>query len=87
MDIKSLLKERNLPTLKSREEMKDILQREEYGYLPSVDFTMSVSEPTYIYGEFMCGNVEHSFVNMTIFKRYSYTIIIFFYFVSPRISR
>ena len=66
MDINTQLKERNLPNLLSREEMKDILQREEYGYLPSVDFTMSVSEPTYVYGEFMCGNVEHSYVTMTI---------------------
>ena len=33
--MKQLLKERNLPELKSREEMLEILQREEYGYLPA----------------------------------------------------
>ena len=32
--IKKILSERNLPDFKSREEMLDILQKEEYGYLP-----------------------------------------------------
>ena len=32
--INKLLFERNLPNLKSREEMLEILQREEYGYMP-----------------------------------------------------
>ena len=32
--MQNMLKERNLPELKSREEMLEILQREEYGYLP-----------------------------------------------------
>jgi len=32
--LQQLLKERNLPPLKSREEMLEVLQREEYGYLP-----------------------------------------------------
>lgn len=30
--LESVLKERSLPAFKSREEMKDILQREEYGF-------------------------------------------------------
>lgn len=34
MVIKDILKERNLPQFKSREEMLDILMREEYGYIP-----------------------------------------------------
>lgn len=33
--MKNLLNQRNLPGLKSREEMLEILQREEYGYLPA----------------------------------------------------
>lgn len=32
--MKEMLKARNLPALKSREEMLEILQRQEYGYLP-----------------------------------------------------
>ena len=64
--MKNELIKRNLPPLLSREEMADILQREEYGYLPSVDFEMTVSEPTSIYGEYQIGNVEHSFVTMEI---------------------
>ena len=33
--MKAMLNERKLPALKSREEMLEILQREEYGYLPA----------------------------------------------------
>ena len=57
---------RNLPSLLSKEEMVDILQREEYGYLPSVDFEVSVSDPIHVYGEYQLGNVEHSYVTMKI---------------------
>ena len=32
--ISKMINERNLPELLSKEEMIDILQREEYGYLP-----------------------------------------------------
>ena len=32
--IGKLISERNLPALKSREEMLEILQREEYGFVP-----------------------------------------------------
>ena len=36
--LKQDLKNRNLPKLLSREEMVEIIQREEYGYLPQNDF-------------------------------------------------
>lgn len=42
------LKKRNLPPLKSREEMMEILQREEYGYLPNVEYKLDVSDPIVI---------------------------------------
>ncbi len=60
------LKNRNLPPLKTREEMKEIMQREVYGYLPDVPFTFSVSEPVVIEDRYDCGNVEFSYVNMTL---------------------
>lgn len=60
------LKERKLPPLKSREEMKEIMQREVYGYLPDVPFTYSVSEPETVEERYCCGEVCFSFVNMTI---------------------
>lgn len=60
------LKKRNLPPLKSREEMKEIIQREVYGYLPDVPFTYSVSEPTVIDDRYCCGEVAFSYVDMTI---------------------
>ncbi len=44
--IKELLKERALPPLKSREEMIEILCREEYGIMPRIKVEFSASNPT-----------------------------------------
>lgn len=60
------LKKRKLPPLKSREEMKEIMQREVYGYLPDVPFLYSVSEPVVIEERYCCGEVAFSCVEMTI---------------------
>ena len=60
------LAKRNLPSLKSREEMKEIMQSEVFGYLPDVPFSYSVSEPTVIEERYDCGNVHFSYVNMTL---------------------
>ena len=64
--LKSELIRRSLPALRSREEMAEILQREVYGYLPSVSYTLSVSEAVKEEGRFACGNVMHSYVNLTV---------------------
>lgn len=42
--LESILKERSLPAFKSREEMKDILQREEYGFLPPTPQDVAFNE-------------------------------------------
>lgn len=60
------LKNRKLPPLKTKEEMKEIMQREVYGYLPEMPFSYSVSEPTVIDERYDCGNVVFSYVNMTL---------------------
>lgn len=60
------LKKRNLPGLKTREEMKEIMQREVYGYLPEVPFTFSVTEPAVIDDRYSCGEVAFSYVEMSI---------------------
>lgn len=65
-DMINELQKRNLASLLSREEMKDILCRQMYGYLPTVNFEMTVSEPTDVYGEYQLGTVVHSYVQMTI---------------------
>ena len=62
----SELKKRELPTLQTREEMKEILQREVYGYLPAPSFSLSAGEPTKLEGRFACGNVSHSYVDLTV---------------------
>lgn len=64
--LKQELKKRCLPPLLTREEMVEIMDREVYGYLPSVEFEMSVSEPEHVDSRYMCGTVEHTFVNMTV---------------------
>lgn len=60
------LKNRNLPGLKSREEMKEIMQREVYGYLPEAEYSWHVTEPTLIDARYCCGEVAFSYVDMTI---------------------
>lgn len=64
--MKQLLKERNLPPLLTREEMIDIMQREVFGYVPKVDFKISVSEPVSEYNRYAIYTVEHSYVTMTV---------------------
>ena len=58
--LKNELKSRNVPSLKTREEMLRILQNEVYGYLPTTEFKMQVSEPKVIERRFACGAVTHS---------------------------
>ena len=62
---KELLK-RNLPPLKSREEMSDILQKSVYGYLPTVDFELSATEPVVLERRYSCGRVVHSYIELTV---------------------
>ncbi len=64
--LKNELKNRCLPPLLSREEMIEIMDREVYGYLPSVEYEISTSEPEFVDTRYKCGTVEHTFVNMTI---------------------
>ena len=60
------LKKRNIPALRSREEMKEIMQREVYGYLPEVEYKMTVGYPQPVESRFACGNVSQTHVTMTI---------------------
>ena len=64
--LKQELKNRNLPPLKSREEMIEIMQREEYGYLPENNFEISVSNEKIIERRFGRGSVHYSVVDFTM---------------------
>ncbi len=68
--LKQELNKRNLPPLKSREEMMEILQREEYGYLPENNFEISVSNEKLIESRFDKGNVALSVVDFTLTNQY-----------------
>ncbi len=60
--LKEMLKEKKLPELLSREEMLDILQKEEYGYLPpkpdSVEFQVKPVLPNFCAGKAVLNKVE-----------------------------
>ena len=64
--LKQELLNRNLPPLKSREEMVEILQREEYCYLPKNDFEWSVSNYKRKDGRLAKGEVIYSTVDFTL---------------------
>lgn len=64
--LHSELKSRDLPPLKSREEMVEIMQREVYGYLPRVTYSLSASEPTDVELRYSCGEVTHSYITLTV---------------------
>lgn len=64
--IAEMLKERNLPEFRSREEMIDLLLKNEYGYFPNIPYEVSVSEPVNMYGRYCDSTVMQSKVEMTI---------------------
>ncbi len=75
--LKQELFKRNLPPLKSREEMMEILQRDEYGYLPKNDFEWSVSNYKRVDGRLAKGEVIYSTVDFTLTnKNGSHTFLI-----------
>ena len=64
--LKQELLNRKLPALKSREEMIEIMQREEYGYLPENNFEWSVSNYKRVDGRLAKGEVIYSTVDFTL---------------------
>ena len=65
-NLKKELEKRKLPALTNREEMMEIMQREVYGYLPNVEYSISVSEPVCVYWGYSADEVEHTYVDFTI---------------------
>lgn len=61
--IKELIKEKKLPSLLSREQMLEILQREEYGYLPQKPDSIAFEEQM-IYPDFCVGKATLSRVKI-----------------------
>lgn len=70
MGIQQMLKERNLPPLKSREEMKEILLEKMYGKMPDTPYEVSVGEPRNVKQAFCEGTAGPSTVDMTITTQY-----------------
>lgn len=63
--LKERLKEKNLPELKTREEMLEILQREEYGYLPPKPDRMSYKVTDDFISNFCAGKATSQKVEIT----------------------
>ena len=63
--LKQELKRRELPPLLSRDEMKEIIQRDLFGYLPDVPYTVTVGEPETVEGRFHAGQMVESRVTFT----------------------
>lgn len=70
MNIKELLKERDLPKIPERAEILKILQEGEFGYLPSTECSVTVSEPKTVDGRMVAGTVCLSKVVMTVTSKY-----------------
>ena len=66
MNLSEELKNRNLPPLRPRAQMKEILQREMYGYLPACPCEIAVSTPVAAEARYALGTVAQSFVTMTL---------------------
>ena len=65
--LKKLSDERHLPPLRSREEMLEILQREEYGYMPKKPDAVSFSETDDIETKLFCaGDATLKRVDITV---------------------
>lgn len=62
--ISELLEKRKLPALKSREEMLDILQKEEYGYLPGKPVSMTWDVKENCISHFCAGKASASKVTL-----------------------
>ncbi len=71
MSIQQMLKDRNLPPLKSREEMKEILLDQLYGYMPDTPYEVSVGEPYNCEKRLCAATAEISTVDMTISSEYA----------------
>jgi len=64
--LKAELLRRGVPALRTKEEMIDIMQREVYGYLPTPEYKISVSEPQLIEKRYVAGTVQQTRVELTI---------------------
>ncbi|MBQ7338551.1 MAG: hypothetical protein IJW40_08905 [Clostridia bacterium] len=63
--LQEQLNQRKLPPLRSREEMLDLLQREEYGYLPSLPDTLTWENST-VLSNFCAGKATLQKLSLTV---------------------
>lgn len=64
--LKQELEKRSLPPIRSRGEMKEILQREVYGYLPDVACTLSTDSEQVDEARYLCGTVTRSHIMLRV---------------------
>lgn len=66
MNVTEMIKSRDLPALRSREEMIDILLEKEYGFFPDVPYEITVSDPVPLESRYCDSTVQYSRVEMTV---------------------
>lgn len=75
--LKDMVKERNLPAFLDQEKMKELLLENEYGILPDVEYSVTVSEPKLVEYRYCSGMVDHSTVDFTFTSKYgSHTFMV-----------
>ena len=65
--LKQILKDRGVPTLKTREEMLDIMQYEVYGYLPQKPDKLEWTVKNNYIGNFCAGKATAQYVELTAY--------------------
>jgi len=68
--ICDLINKRQLPPFRSREEMLDLLLKNEYGYFPEPEYKITVSEPVTVCKRYCDSKVTQSRVHMTVTTQY-----------------
>jgi len=70
MNVSELLRARNLPDFPSRDKMVQLIQENEYGYMPDLDYQITFSDPVSVNKRFCDSTVEYSRVTATVTTRY-----------------
>ena len=70
MTVSEMIKSRNLPDFLSRDEMIEKLLTNEYGYMPELEYEITVSDPVRVTNRYCNSTVEQSRVDMTVTTKY-----------------
>ena len=70
MNVAGHLRSRNLPNFLEREKMIALLLENEFGYMPELNYEVTISDPISVNGRYCDSTVAHSYVHMTVTTQY-----------------